>query len=543
MPVDTECFEKVSVHLSAKGLEKVGTFSPTMNAFAVLYEVDPYNARLMPVGVTNLVKENCDPEWTSVFMLNYHFEAFQEFLVKVFHHENASVQLASNVNNLNLDKEHWVGDARFVLSNLMCAPAQKVSVGFSGDKAGSIEVRGEIIHNTRNNFVATFACNKLSNKEGFFSTSDPFLKFSRLNEDATWTAVWQNTRVDNSLNPRWAEVKIPITLLCNGDIDRPLKIEIFDHEKSGKHAPMGEVETSVRGMVSSNGTAMNVIEPAKKLKKGAKYVNSGTFHATHAYIEENPTFSDFIAGGMDVSLVVAVDFTASNGDPAAPSSLHYCDPLGHANTYQQAITAVGSVLEPYDTDKMYPVYGFGAKLRGPDGKYGPAQHCFPVYGGGLEVKGVDGILQAYKDSLQHVMLSGPTLFGPLVNAAAQRAAVEGCTQEKQKYQILLILTDGVINDMEATKAAIVAASNQPLSIIIIGIGNANFAEMNVLDSDKQLLSHNGVSASRDIVQFVSFKEYILKGPGKLAEQVLAEVPTQVLLYMKQHALKANTPKP
>jgi hypothetical protein len=24
---------------------------------------------------------------------------------------------------------------------------------------------------------------------------------------------------------------------------------------------------------------------------------------------------------------------------------------------------VGGVLEPYDTDKLYPVYGFGAKVR------------------------------------------------------------------------------------------------------------------------------------------------------------------------------------
>lgn len=35
---------------------------------------------------------------------------------------------------------------------------------------------------------------------------------------------------------------------------------------------------------------------------------------------------------------------------------------GTPNSYQQAIQAVGNVLEPYDTDKLYPVYGFGAKV-------------------------------------------------------------------------------------------------------------------------------------------------------------------------------------
>ncbi|RYG97337.1 hypothetical protein EON65_53025, partial [archaeon] len=60
--------------------------------------------------------------------------------------------------------------------------------------------------------------------------------------------------------------------------------------------------------------------------------------------------------------------------------------------------------------------------------------CFPVYGGGGEsasgivgeVKGVDGVLQAYRDALQVVMLSGPTLFAPLINHAASIAQNANC---------------------------------------------------------------------------------------------------------------------
>ena len=63
------------------------------------------------------------------------------------------------------------------------------------------------------------------------------------------------------------------------------------------------------------------------------------------------------------------------------------------NPYQQAIQSVCSVLEPYDSDQMYPVYGFGAKVRDAAGKFTPVLHCFPVYGGGLEVHGVKGIHQ------------------------------------------------------------------------------------------------------------------------------------------------------
>lgn len=80
------------------------------------------------------------------------------------------------------------------------------------------------------------------------------------------------------------------------------------------------------------------------------------------------------------------------------------------------------------------MYGFGAKLRLPDNSLTPAQHCFPVYGGSAdsgsgivgEVKGVDGVLQAYRDALQVVMLSGPTLFAPLINHAASIAQNANC---------------------------------------------------------------------------------------------------------------------
>lgn len=45
------------------------------------------------------------------------------------------------------------------------------------------------------------------------------------------------------------------------------------------------------------------------------------------------------------------------------------------------------------------------------------------------------------------------------------------------YNMLLIITDGEIHDMEETKRIIVEASNLPLSIIIVGVGNEEFEMM------------------------------------------------------------------
>lgn len=78
----------------------------------------------------------------------------------------------------------------------------------------------------------------------------------------------------------------------------------------------------------------------------------------------------------------------------------------------------------------------------------------------------------------------------------------------QKYYILLILTDGVVTDMADTREAIVRASYLPMSIIIVGVGNADFTDMQILDGDDGILrAPKGEPVLRDIVQFVPFREF------------------------------------
>lgn len=48
------------------------------------------------------------------------------------------------------------------------------------------------------------------------------------------------------------------------------------------------------------------------------------------------------------------------------------------NQYEQVIQAVGSILREYDSDKMIPLYGFGARVPRADGTWGAVSHCFPL---------------------------------------------------------------------------------------------------------------------------------------------------------------------
>jgi hypothetical protein len=533
MPIDTNCQERVDLFVSCASLPQMQSFSAT-DAFCVIYITDPLTRTLRKLSTTELIKNTINPVYPTAYAMDYMFEIVQEIVVRVYQHNGST---SSNDET----KHTYIGKGSFFLSNLMCANNQKLECQIcEGKNTGKVIIRGESQTNTRDLLCVTFAGTKLANKDGFFGKSDPYLTISRINEDGSWTQVWKNNVIDNSLNPKWQPTKIPMSTLCNGDLDRPLNIEVMDWDKNGKHDSMGTLQTSVRALLTGNGAGIDVIEEAVKAKKKS-YVNSGQLFASNVLIEHHPTFAEFIAGGLQVNLCVAIDFTASNGDPLSPSSLHHINPHGAYNAYQSAISAVGSVLEPYDTDKSYPVYGFGAKLKQADGTFSPVQHCFPVYGGGVEVQGVTGILQAYSDCLNNVALSGPTLFSPLIQSAIGIAGAGSNHGSQLKYTVLLIVTDGVINDMDATIQSIIQASGQPLSIIIVGVGNADFSGMAALDSDGKVLSGGGRSAERDIVQFVSFNEFASKGPQVLASQVLAEVPTQCLSYYAKHNILPSPP--
>merc|ERR1711881_188348 len=106
------------------------------------------------------------------------------------------------------------------------------------------------------------------------------------------------------------------------------------------------------------------------------------------------------------------------------------------------------------------------------------------------------------------------------------------SQRNQKYIILMIITDGIINDMEKTIDQIVRGSSLPVSIIIVGVGNADFSSMDILDADDEPLYSKRFKQymASDIVQFVPFSEF-KDDPRLLARGTLEEVPRQFVQFM------------
>ena len=102
----------------------------------------------------------------------------------------------------------------------------------------------------------------------------------------------------------------------------------------------------------------------------------------------------------------------------------------------------------------------------------------------------------------------------------------------REYHVVIIVTDGNCHDMEETKRQLVSLSGMPFSGVIIGVGDGDFEQMEILDADGEVLTDSqGNKAIRDIVQLVEYDSFAQKGERELAMAVLGELPDQFVDYM------------
>lgn len=408
---------------------------------------------------------------------------------------------------------------------------------------------------------------QLRNVEGFLKKSDPFYEIHRRTENdegfIEWEQVYRSKTIMDNLNPTWPEVVICV-LNLGGNLNHPIKLVIYDHRKDGNHEYMGEVQLSVNRLIDASTEGLD--EPKRAIplsftkSKGhkAKQVVAGKIMVLEAHVrgvsdnfdfmagvsvksgaplhllksKGKPNFVDYVTGGCEFNICFAVDFTGSNGDPMKPGSRHFLDPNGGFNDYEKSMIALLNVLGRFDRDNHFALWGFGAKYH---------DEVYNVFQCGKKrlIPGIDGILQAYRDQFRSgiTMARTPTVFTEIINTAAahaRRVARVAENIDQQAYTILCILTDGDVEDVEGTIAALEEASSAPLSVVFVGIGDTDFSQMRFIDDDRQ------EQTQRDIAQFVQFNEHSTHSQ-QFTFAACQEIPQQLVDYFEANE-KAPLPE-
>lgn len=432
-------------------------------------------------ALSNSVFNNLDPSWSRVIYLEgYKFGVPLYFEIGVFDFDasqtgkserelsrmdvNSQAVITSNAASRELMRggrfPHKVmGTALFEVGQLLGTRGNVASKFLQ--TGGSVIVHIERSSSDGNIGKLSFqlAGLRLANLQSLGRTSCPFFELYRKVDrptGATWISVYRSNTMRNNLNPRWTPAELDLEAICNGDLSTAMKVIVWDYRKRGHHKMMGEFETTVKGFQAAladdqqPGIGFSLVKADTGKNVGTIQVLDATVHGAvpelkeraptegmqapaqiPAQVKEKPTtvpskpprrpeFVDYLSGGCQISLAVAIDFTASNGDPRQPGTSHYFHPPESKewNDYEKAIFAVGSILAKYDSDQRFPVWGFGAKYNN------VVRHCFQC-GSDVEVEGVQGIMDAYRGVFRTPLtMSYPTIFNEVIQTAASYARHE-----------------------------------------------------------------------------------------------------------------------
>ncbi|TYZ60601.1 hypothetical protein PybrP1_004664 [[Pythium] brassicae (nom. inval.)] len=504
---------RVELSLSAKNLKDRDVISKS-DPFAVLSLLE--GGHWVEIGRTEALKDTLNPTWTKLFLVDYYFELHQQLKVDIYDQDSSSKKLS----------EHdYIGGAAFTLGQLMGAPGQSGSFLITRGKhasthRGSLLVKAEEAKNSSDLVRLRISGQGLANMDGLFSKSDPFLVISRLREDnSSWVQVHKTEVIDNNLNPNWRVFELPMQQLCNGDHRRQLLFQVFDEDMT-KSELIGEVQTCVEEIMARRGTNFVLHNQKLQQKKGKKYTNAGLLVVHEVIITRVPSFLEYHESRYRHRLH-GVERPA---DGTAQSALHRSPWTQPVPTRDLGDGVDSARVRRRQDDSSVRLWRDSARSA-QRGALLPAQPE-PVEPGGAR--------RAGSAAAVHVVAAAHPTAGPdLLCTQTTAIALSSADPRKQKYFVLLILTDGAIMDMPATIDALVQASNTvPLSIVIIGVGSDDFSSMTALDGDgKKLRSSRGEIASRDI--------RFAHNPALLTRETLAEIPNQLCQFMRMRGINPN----
>ena len=290
------------------------------------------------IGQTECIYDNLNPHFVTNLDVDYHFEDTQNFLIEAWDMDDASQ--ASNLN-----KQEYIGSFEFQLHQVVTAKDQTLKGPIKNNtraKNGILKITGEEKKQGSNSKTINLKLKGSVNDSGQIF----FILWKQLTPNKYKPVYKSEIKSQQRGRQDWNEMSISQDMLCQeDDLDQDIKIDFFRSATSGNHKLLG----------TSYFTLNELTNGKTKLEFKKHSVEVVKFESV-----KSVNFLEYVFGGCEINLNIAIDFTLSNGDPREHDSLHCKD--YKRNEYIQAIRAVGDILQYYDSDKEIPAYGFGARV-------------------------------------------------------------------------------------------------------------------------------------------------------------------------------------
>lgn len=271
----------------------------------------------------------------------------------------------------------------------------------------------------------------------------------------------------------------------------------------------------------------------QKLFRGSKLKQVGLLKVLNVSIIIVPSMLQYFSGGTSLDLIIGIDCSVSNGEWDTDKNLHFST-NNWLNDYQAGIQKLGTITENFSRGPNSVLFGMGAMIKE---EY---HDCYLIKDRLCEGR---KFLEAYNNCIiknDNFSLGEQSSMNPLIEEAAFRSI--RLQKRRSCYTILAVFIAGDYDDLQETTDLICkAAEDAPLSIIIIGVGNADFSSVKKLCGDTQgvLRDLRGIPIARQVVTFVSFKQFSGNATEVVGE-ALREIPEQFVEY---HLKEGRSPLP
>jgi hypothetical protein len=258
---------------------------------------------------------NLSPKFSKFFDVIWHFEIRQDLEFFVYDFDGGVA-----VDRCNLDAQDFLGCARTQLAGVIGSPGRQLimplEINSRAHPRSKIVIRAEQLGGSSGTYLASVQVRgvKLAKKD-WFGKSDPYLQFCRARPDGTFDTVHQTEIVKNTLDPVWRPFQLKNILLGSND-DAMFRINVIDWDANSSHDPIGHILISFKQFME----AVEKKQPLKILHYKGKAKDVGTLDFNGTSFQKLPTFMDFLQGGLQMKMFVAIDFTGSNG--VLPSAIN-----------------------------------------------------------------------------------------------------------------------------------------------------------------------------------------------------------------------------
>ena len=117
-----------------------------------------------------------------------------------------------------------------------------------------------------------------------------------------------------------------------------------------------------------------------------------------------------VRGGCEINLVLGIDYTASNGVPQDPRSLHALNPMGYNQVRPQStVGIIAFSMFRFAGDPVNQIVSIDTSAAE---RAAVRQSLGQFAWSSLSHTRIPGVLQLYAQSIYAIRLHGPTCFAP-----------------------------------------------------------------------------------------------------------------------------------